>query len=415
MKRALSILLLVVGISCSNEVDILFPAFTDGSILTGTTTLSPAAKARMEGIYQITGGSEKFGSIVALKWSGDYCSIFCETNGGFLVLQAGALDSAIMLEGSWRYSISTETGLVRMSIAETEGGSRLLGDTSGVFPIVSKGSFGAGNESPGNSLVLEYLRPFNESVRQEPYWILAHRGGGRNSDYVGASENSLEIISLAERLGSNGIEIDVKLSVDGVPFLYHDPDINLRLTQKGTLVGNVEDFTWPQIRTFVVLKNGEKVPTLREALDHVFDNTNLRFVWLDMKSDRNAMPLVMEIQQEVLNRALPPGRDSLEILIGLPTTDQIDFYLATPGYEAHPALCELSLNDVRRTDAHVWAPRWTEGTLESGIGEMHAEGRRAFVWTLDVPSFIKEFVQTSQFDGVLTNYPTIVAYYHYTR
>jgi len=415
VNRAFCILLLVSGIACSNSVDIELPVFSDGSILEGTVLLSASAKGRMEGVYTVTQGSEQFGGQVALKWSGDYCSVFCETQGGYLVMKAGSLDSSIFLEGTWRYSVSTETGLVRMTIAENEGGNRLLSDTSGTFSIAGRGSFGSGSEPPGRGLVLEYLRPFSAVVRTEPFWILAHRGGGRNSDLLGVSENSLEMIGLAERFGSNGIEIDVKLSTDGVAFLYHDPDINLRLTQKGPLVGNVEDFTWAQVRTFVVLKNGEQIPTLREALDFVFENTNLQFVWLDMKSDRNAMPVVMEIQQEFRGKVLPPGRDSLEILIGLPTTDQIDFYLATPGHEGHPSLCELSLNDVRRTNSAVWAPRWTEGTLESGVGEMHGEGRRAFVWTLDVPSFIREFVQTSQFDGILTNYPTIVAYYHYTR
>ncbi|MDH4070145.1 MAG: glycerophosphodiester phosphodiesterase family protein [Ignavibacteria bacterium] len=413
-RLACFLLTAILVSSCSNTVEIDFPAFSD-TILAGTVPLTKSSTSRMEGVYIVVEGQAQFGETVALKWSGDLCSIFSGTSGGYLVFQAGSQDSTILLEGTWRYSVSTETGLTRMSIAADEGGDRLIADTSGSFDIILRGTFGHGDSHTGSNLVLRYERRFAEVVRTKPYWILAHRGGGRNSDYVGASENSLEMISLAERFGANGIEIDVKLSRDGVAFLYHDPDINLRLTQKGPLVGDVEDFTWAQLRTFVLLKNGEKIPTLSEALDYVFDETNLRFVWLDMKSDRNAMPSVMAIQQEFLSRPLPPGRDSLEILIGLPTTDQIDFYLGTTGYSTHPALCELSLNDVRRTNAGVWAPRWTEGTLDAGVSEVHAEGRRAFVWTLDVASFIREFVQTSQFDGILTNYPTIVAYYHYTR
>jgi glycerophosphoryl diester phosphodiesterase len=406
--------MLVLLSSCSNTLDVEIPKFSD-SILSGTTSTPAASRSRMEGVYTVVEGQDQFGESVALKWSGDICSIFSGKNGGYLILDSGVMDSSMLFEGIWRYAISTETGLSRMTISESEGGGRLISDTSGSFPIILRGSFGNGSSHTGNSVVLEFLRPFSEIVREQPYWILAHRGGGRNSDYVGASENSLEIISLAERFGANGVEIDIKLSTDGVPFLYHDPDINLRLTQKGPLVGNVEDFSWAQVRTFITLKNGEIVPTLREALEHVLNNTNLRFVWLDMKSDRNAMPVVMGIQEEILARPLPEGRDSLEILIGLPTKEQLDFYLATPGYEMHPALCELSLDDVRRTDAMVWAPRWTEGMLDAEVGQMHAEGRRAFVWTLDVGSFIAEFVRTSQFDGILTNYPTIVAYHHYTR
>lgn len=40
------------------------------------------------------------------------------------------------------------------------------------------------------------------------------------------------MISKAESFGATGIEIDIKVSNDGVPFLYHDSDINLRVTQK---------------------------------------------------------------------------------------------------------------------------------------------------------------------------------------
>jgi glycerophosphoryl diester phosphodiesterase len=46
---------------------------------------------------------------------------------------------------------------------------------------------------------------------------------------------------------------------------------------------------------------------------------------------------------------------------------------------------------------------------------MQAEGRRAFVWTLDVDRYISTFVTEGEFDGILTNYPTLVAYYHYVR
>jgi glycerophosphoryl diester phosphodiesterase len=46
---------------------------------------------------------------------------------------------------------------------------------------------------------------------QSDFQILAHRGGGRNSDYLGVSENSIEMIDIAERFGSTGIEIDARL------------------------------------------------------------------------------------------------------------------------------------------------------------------------------------------------------------
>ena len=86
-----------------------------------------------------------------------------------------------------------------------------------------------------------------------------------------------------ERFGATGVEIDLRLSKDGVPFLYHDGDVNLRLTQKSLIWGNIEDFTWPQLRTLLTLRNGEKIPSAREALEYVLEETELKTVWLDTK------------------------------------------------------------------------------------------------------------------------------------
>jgi glycerophosphoryl diester phosphodiesterase len=47
--------------------------------------------------------------------------------------------------------------------------------------------------------------------------------------------------------------------------------------------------------------------------------------------------------------------------------------------------------------------------------ELQNEGRGAFVWTIDDPAFIESFITEGKFNGMLTNYPSLVAYYHYTR
>jgi glycerophosphoryl diester phosphodiesterase len=105
----------------------------------------------------------------------------------------------------------------------------------------------------------------------------------------------------------------------------------------------------------------------------------------------------------------------LVILLGLPTEDKVNEFLQLPGYSTVPSLCELSLDDVRRTGAIVWAPRWTLGTQPAEVAQMHAEGRRVFVWTLDLPAYVAEFMRAGDFDGIVSNYPSIVAFAHYVR
>jgi glycerophosphoryl diester phosphodiesterase len=63
----------------------------------------------------------------------------------------------------------------------------------------------------------------------------------------------------------------------------------------------------------------------------------------------------------------------------------------------------------------VWAPLWSTGTNPSDNATARSDGRRVFVWTLDDPLFVQQYVQGGQYDGILTDYPTIVAYNRYVR
>jgi len=78
-------------------------------------------------------------------------------------------------------------------------------------------------------------------------------------------------------------------------------------------------------------------------------------------------------------------------------------------------LCELTVDDVRTVNSVVWGPRWTMGTQNELVSQMHAEGRSAICWTIDNPAWIKDFINNGQFDGLLTNFPSVVSYYHYTK
>lgn len=416
MKKLLfMILIILITFSCSNDIDVIFPTFNDGSILEGTTPVPDYSKKRMEGVYNILSGNDFFKDRAVIKWSDpNLLSVFCEKNGAYMVLKGGVKNSALYFEGTWRYGYGTETGLVRLTIPQDKGGSELLNDSTANFTVEMEGSFGEGNNQPDRSLKIKFERKFSPSVNDK-YWIVAHRGGGRNSDYLGVSENTTAMIALAEQRGSNGIEIDIKLSaIDSIPFIYHDSDINLRLTRENIIWGPIEDFTFVQLRALLTLKNGEKIQSLQEMLEFVLEETNLRFVWLDMKSGKNDMSKVIPIQQEILERAQMMGRD-LQIVIGLPTEDKVNQFLAVPNFENLKNLCELSTDLVRQTDSEFWGPRWTEGFQTSEVNSMQAEGREVITWTLDDPGWINRYVNEGDFNGILSNYPMVVAYNYYAQ
>lgn len=414
MKKILILIAsLLLFYSCNNDLDITNPVIDPSNFLSQTTPLTKNSKLVMDGVYEVVEGKDLLGEQVVVKWTRDRLSIFSGKNGGYIILDAGYLDSVIFFVGYWRYSTNSETGVASFYIPADSGGSKIISGDTTATTINFVGEYGVGTGMADKSLVLKFKRDFSPKVKQSDFYILAHRGGGRNSDYLGVSENSIEMINIAERFGSTGIEIDARLSKDGVPFLYHDSDINLRLTQKSLIWGDIENFTWTQLRTLVTLRNGEKIPSLREALEYVLEETTLQFVWLDTK-DVDVIPESIQLLQEINERAVLMGRD-LEIVLGIPADDVYEEFIAQPGYQDVPSLCELSIDQVRQANSQVWAPRWTQGTQITNVQQMHAEGRLAFTWTLDEPSYIEEFINTGEFDGILTNYPTIVSYYHYIK
>ena len=78
-------------------------------------------------------------------------------------------------------------------------------------------------------------------------------------------------------------------------------------------------------------------------------------------------------------------------------------------------MCELSIEDLEKINAQFWGPRFTLGTQNGEVDKVHAMGRKAFVWTVDVPEFIGSFINDGHFDGILTNYPSCVAYNYYVH
>jgi len=406
------ILLSLVLYGCNKDTTVPVPTTGPNSVMNETYPLQSASRLLMEGVYGVSSGSDFFGDNVILKWNRTSLSIAC-SNGKYFVMQVGHLDSVIFVQGYWRNGYTDGTGLASLFISKNEGGTTIL-TGNGNQQIILRGAYGMQTSLPDQNLVLTYLRPFSDKVKKSNFYILAHRSGGRTSDRLPASENSIAMINYTEKFGSTGIEVDVRLTSDGIPFIYHDPDINIRLTQKCPLAGPIENYTWAQLQTFVRLIHGEKIPSLEEALTFTVDSTLLRFVYLDMKGNRDAMAKVIPLQQKILERARQAGRD-LIVVVGIPSTEVLNDLMTYPGYQNIPSLCELTVDDVRMVNARVWAPRWTLGTQNDLVQQMHNEGRLAVCWTIDPVNWIQNYIETGLFDGLLTNFPYVVAYYHYTQ
>ncbi len=417
MKTLGYLSILLLGLSgCRQEYEAPVPyTFANRS---GAGQFTPSVRQALEGVYAVTTGNSQFGEQVAVKWTyiangpdtTHYLSVFTGTDVGYFNFEVVKADT-MALTGYWRKLVNTETGRARLSVKTTRNGQvrPYRGQLAGGDTLMLDGAFSEDTAEPSQPIRLTYRRPLNT----EPFAILAHRGGGRTSDLLPTSENSLAMIELASRLGATGIEVDVRYTKDGVPILYHDNTLNLRLIQKNGLKGPIEDYTYRQLTTLVRLINGEQIPTLEEALETVVSKTSLNFVWLDTKYI-GPMDKVQVLQQKFRQRAVQLGR-KLQIVIGLPTQDAVDSYKALANKSDTPILCELDTAITRSLSAKIWAPRWTLGPQTDEVLAMKAEGRTVFVWTLDEPKFIDEFINQGRFNGILSNYSPTVAYYHYTK
>lgn len=98
--------------------------------------------------------------------------------------------------------------------------------------------------------------------------VIGHRGAKAY-----APENTLASIHAAADMGIEWVEIDVKLTRDGVAVVFHDDTLD-RCTNGS---GNVADTSFADIREldagswFAESFMGEKVPTLDEALEVILD------------------------------------------------------------------------------------------------------------------------------------------------
>ena len=92
--------------------------------------------------------------------------------------------------------------------------------------------------------------------------LYAHRGLHDNRSR--APENSMAAFRKAVDAGY-GIELDVQLTADGIPVIFHDFTLDRMCGAKGL----VKDYTLEELRRFRLLGSDEKIPTLREFLDMV--------------------------------------------------------------------------------------------------------------------------------------------------
>jgi glycerophosphoryl diester phosphodiesterase len=203
---------------------------------------------------------------------------------------------------------------------------------------------------------------------------VAHRGDPR-----GAVENTLEAIRLAQAAGADAIEVDLRLTADGVVVLHHDDDLS-RLWGQPDLIA---DLTLEQLRA-----RAPRVPTLAEAL---------ATVELPLLLDTGDFEVALAAHAE-LTRLAAVGMfcGSAEAMAAVRERDeQITLFLSwygaePPSEEVLAAVRPQYFNPEHRFLSEVEVAAW------------HGRGIRVSCWTVDDAVRRAELLSWGV-DGIISN------------
>lgn len=132
-------------------------------------------------------------------------------------------------------------------------------------------------------VALLILLPLEKS---QASFCIAHRGV--HYQHV---ENSLLSVREAHLLQIDGVEIDIRHTLDGTPILMHDKNLKRTATSRPgkecELKTPVSEQFWFSIKESCLLKDGQEIPTLEEALIELQNKSTL--VFIEFKDEPNLL------------------------------------------------------------------------------------------------------------------------------
>jgi len=256
-------------------------------------------------------------------------------------------------------------------------------------------AFGTAATSPPLSLALFSLRP-RAALREpgQPGVVVAHRGASTT-----APENTLPAITAAADAHADYVEIDIRMSSDGVPVVIHDSTVDR--TTDGT--GAVSALTLAELQRldagswFSEEYAGTRIPTLAQVLALTADAR---------------LSIVIEYKGRWTPAAISTTVDQISAadLTGQVITQSFDEKTVENISTVAPDLFVGWLTDridasivrtAQRIGADAVNPRTT--TLR-GLARAHEAKLRVFVWTRDADRDWEDLTAMGV-DGIMTNTP----------
>ena len=231
------------------------------------------------------------------------------------------------------------------------------------------------------------LTDIPELLSIRPFAVVAHRGA---SGYE--PENTLRALKRAIEMGADMVEVDVRLSKDGVPVIMHDETLDR--TTDGS--GRVSDYTVDQLRGLDA-GLGEKIPLLSEVLDLVKGKAGLLLELKEVEASRPSLKMVEE--KDVVNQVMFISfhREALESIAQARVDAFRGLIYARPGDH---------LVAAKRMRCIAVAPYYRLATAKA-IGFAHRLKLKVNVWTVDDLKTARLMAERGV-DAITTNKPDLM-------
>jgi glycerophosphoryl diester phosphodiesterase len=407
--------------NCESVREPSIPMFPDGGLLRTGTALSRDQLMGFEGIFSVVNGTDLLGPETSVRTSPGTISILTDRYNGYAVLGGACLpDGRVVVEGYWQYPTEAKAGLVRLFVDQPATASALCGNqtTTPTTAFTLSGNYGSNDDFPTTPLKLSWNRELKPWRHR--FFTIAHHGGCEPTDHCGASPNSLESIRLAERVGCNAAEVDVRMTKDGFPVLFHDPTLSATLVQGMFCNGSVATVSLAELRANCTMTYGEQIPTLQEGLDMMVNETELEGTYLDEKTPEGVLPSAKAAAAVIAdlnarNSDDDPTNDRKFVpVIGIPKAEVLDAWhaakaeLQAEGIAIPPCLIEYDPDLVISEGCQAWGPTWTLGPQPDNVQKVRAAGDKTFFWTLNQSDFVDDFLKEAQPDGIITGRAAMV-------
>jgi len=223
--------------------------------------------------------------------------------------------------------------------------------------------------------------------------VIAHRGFADKN-----IENSIQSIKSASKY-SDIIEIDVRVSKDGVPVVFHDTHIDDKTNSSGL----ISEQTYEDIIETKIENSEETIPTLSSVLD-----ATSKPVLVELKSKRCIEKIYSICSSSTVSIQYQSFNPS--ILKEIP--DSVDKFLLIP-LEEHLSINGISKNSITNIDEAIQFAEREQLTglsihydfcSKEKVQKIKLRDFSIYIWTIN-NSTMGDKISQFNVDGIITNHP----------